>query len=152
MPGRLRRRFWSRTKQILCHGRTANKHTHICSIKYVHIIDISHPETYLSEIGFQLTTSIRVPYSVQCSVVQYRSSDQQAHHSYTYNLRFIKFSDYNKLMLVAECIVSLLLPFTWAHVYVPILPAPLYHFLDAPVPFVMGKTILFIGKVNGFHV
>lgn len=46
--------------------------------------------------------------------------------------------DYNKLMLVAECIVSLLLPFTWAHVYVPILPAPLYHFLDAPVPFVMG--------------
>ncbi|CAB3236116.1 unnamed protein product [Arctia plantaginis] len=50
----------------------------------------------------------------------------------------LRSSDYNKLMLVAECIVSLLLPFTWAHVYVPILPAPLYHFLDAPVPFVMG--------------
>ncbi|XP_063616075.1 DENN domain-containing protein 5B [Cydia splendana] len=50
----------------------------------------------------------------------------------------IRSSDYSKLMLVAECMVSLLLPFTWAHVYVPILPAPLYHFLDAPVPFVMG--------------
>ncbi|XP_050672617.1 DENN domain-containing protein 5A isoform X3 [Leptidea sinapis] len=50
----------------------------------------------------------------------------------------LKSSDYNKLMLVAECIVSLLLPFSWAHVYVPILPAPLFHFLDAPVPFVMG--------------
>ncbi|XP_026326340.1 DENN domain-containing protein 5A isoform X2 [Hyposmocoma kahamanoa] len=50
----------------------------------------------------------------------------------------LRSSDYNKLMLVAECIISLLLPFTWAHVYVPILPAPLYHFLDAPVPFVMG--------------
>ncbi|XP_028039187.1 DENN domain-containing protein 5B isoform X1 [Bombyx mandarina] len=50
----------------------------------------------------------------------------------------LRSTDYNKLMLVSECMVSLLLPFTWAHVYVPILPAPLYHFLDAPVPFVMG--------------
>ncbi|KAG7305557.1 hypothetical protein JYU34_009638 [Plutella xylostella] len=50
----------------------------------------------------------------------------------------LRSSDFNKLMLVSECIVSLLLPFTWAHVYVPILPAPLHHFLDAPVPFVMG--------------
>ncbi|CAG9563036.1 unnamed protein product [Danaus chrysippus] len=50
----------------------------------------------------------------------------------------LRSSDFNKLMLVSECIVSLLLPFTWAYVYVPILPAPLYHFLDAPVPFVMG--------------
>nr|XP_026491601.1 DENN domain-containing protein 5B isoform X3 [Vanessa tameamea] len=50
----------------------------------------------------------------------------------------LRSSDFNKLMLVAECIVSLLVPFSWAHVYVPILPSPLYHFLDAPVPFVMG--------------
>lgn len=42
-------------------------------------------------------------------------------------------------MLVGECIISLLFPFTWPHVYVPILPTPLHHFLDAPVPFVMGK-------------
>lgn len=29
-------------------------------------------------------------------------------------------------------------PFSWPHVYAPILPTSLHHFLDAPVPFVMG--------------
>ena len=48
------------------------------------------------------------------------------------------FSDYHKLMLVAECITMLLFPFTWQHVYVPILPASMWHFLDAPVPYIMG--------------
>ncbi|KAJ9601188.1 hypothetical protein L9F63_000656, partial [Diploptera punctata] len=47
-------------------------------------------------------------------------------------------SDYQRLMLVAESITALLFPFSWQHVYVPILPASLQHFLDAPVPFVMG--------------
>ncbi|RZF48660.1 hypothetical protein LSTR_LSTR010750 [Laodelphax striatellus] len=47
-------------------------------------------------------------------------------------------SEYQKLMLVAESMLCLLFPFTWPHVYVPILPASLQHFLDAPVPFVMG--------------
>lgn len=42
-------------------------------------------------------------------------------------------------MVVAEGITSLFFPFTWAHVYVPILPASLHHFLDAPVPFLMGE-------------
>lgn len=46
--------------------------------------------------------------------------------------------DYQKLMLVAECMSCLLLPFQWQHVYVPILPHSLHHFLDAPVPFLMG--------------
>lgn len=46
--------------------------------------------------------------------------------------------DYQRLTLVAEALVCLLFPFTWQHVYVPILPASLQHFLDAPVPFVMG--------------
>ena len=41
-------------------------------------------------------------------------------------------------MLVAEGISVLLFPFAWQHVYVPILPASMMHFLDAPVPFVMG--------------
>lgn len=41
-------------------------------------------------------------------------------------------------MIVGECITALLFPFTWPHVYAPILPAALHHFLDAPVPFVMG--------------
>ncbi|KAF4523620.1 hypothetical protein B566_EDAN010129 [Ephemera danica] len=47
-------------------------------------------------------------------------------------------SVYQRLMLVAECSTALLFPFSWPHVYVPILPASLHHFLDAPVPFVMG--------------
>lgn len=41
-------------------------------------------------------------------------------------------------MIVGECITSILFPFMWPHVYAPILPAALHHFLDAPVPFVMG--------------
>lgn len=61
-----------------------------------------------------------------------------------FHIRILLFSDFNKLMLVAECIVSLLLPFSWAHVYVPILPSPLHHFLDAPVPFVMGEYLLLL--------
>ncbi|XP_069132552.1 DENN domain-containing protein 5B-like isoform X3 [Argopecten irradians] len=47
-------------------------------------------------------------------------------------------SDYQRLMLVAECMNTLVFPFAWQHVYVPILPASLTHFLDAPVPFIMG--------------
>ncbi|XP_077530109.1 DENN domain containing pinstripe isoform X2 [Haemaphysalis longicornis] len=46
--------------------------------------------------------------------------------------------DYERLMLVSECITCLLMPFQWQHVYVPILPHSLHHFLDAPVPFLMG--------------
>ncbi|XP_078000435.1 DENN domain-containing protein 5B-like [Glandiceps talaboti] len=46
--------------------------------------------------------------------------------------------DYQRLVLVAECLGALLFPFTWQHVYVPILPASMLHFLDAPVPFIMG--------------
>nr|XP_020644664.1 DENN domain-containing protein 5B isoform X1 [Pogona vitticeps] len=46
--------------------------------------------------------------------------------------------DYQRLMTVAEGIITLLFPFQWQHVYVPILPASLLHFLDAPVPYLMG--------------
>lgn len=50
----------------------------------------------------------------------------------------LRSSDYQKLMIVAECITTLLHPFSWPHVYAPILPGALFHFLDAPVPFIMG--------------
>lgn len=53
------------------------------------------------------------------------------------------FTDCQRLMVVAECVTTLLFPFTWPHVYVPILPASLHHFLDAPVPFVMGKFLFY---------
>jgi hypothetical protein len=41
-------------------------------------------------------------------------------------------------MLVTESMCTLLYPFAWQHVYVPILPPNLENFLDAPVPYVMG--------------
>ncbi|XP_078405312.1 DENN domain-containing protein 5A isoform X2 [Cetorhinus maximus] len=45
---------------------------------------------------------------------------------------------YQRLMTVAESITAVLFPCQWQHVYVPILPASLLHFLDAPVPYLMG--------------
>ncbi|XP_037943215.1 DENN domain-containing protein 5B isoform X2 [Teleopsis dalmanni] len=54
------------------------------------------------------------------------------------NQVLLRSTDYQKLMIVGECITSILFPFVWPHVYAPILPAALHHFLDAPVPFVMG--------------
>ncbi|KAH8232731.1 hypothetical protein KR038_002052 [Drosophila bunnanda] len=54
------------------------------------------------------------------------------------NQVLLRSTDYQRLMVVGECITSLLFPFVWPHVYAPILPAALHHFLDAPVPFVMG--------------
>lgn len=51
---------------------------------------------------------------------------------------FVCETDYQRLMTVAETITVLMFPFQWQHVYVPILPASLLHFLDAPVPYLMG--------------
>ncbi|VDN99890.1 unnamed protein product [Rodentolepis nana] len=41
-------------------------------------------------------------------------------------------------MIVGEGLICLLQPFVWPHVYAPVLPATLTHFLDAPVPYIMG--------------
>ena len=50
--------------------------------------------------------------------------------------------DYYQLMLVSETLTSLLLPFSWQHVYVPILPARLgLNYLDAPTPYIMGLNV-----------
>uniref|UniRef100_A0A672ZF02 DENN domain-containing protein 5B-like n=1 Tax=Sphaeramia orbicularis TaxID=375764 RepID=A0A672ZF02_9TELE len=46
--------------------------------------------------------------------------------------------DYQRLMTVAEGITTLLFPFQWQHIYLPIVSAPIHHLLDAPVPFMMG--------------
>jgi hypothetical protein len=58
------------------------------------------------------------------------------------NTNPFSFPDFNRLMLVAESLTTLLFPFSWPHVYVPILPAAMYNFLDAPVPFLMGLRSL----------
>lgn len=55
-------------------------------------------------------------------------------------------ADCQRLMVVAEGITALLFPFVWPHVYVPILPASLHHFLDAPVPFLMGLLYDILSK------
>merc|ERR1719320_484885 len=47
-------------------------------------------------------------------------------------------SDCEKLMLVCESVLALILPFNYPHVYVPILPPMLENFMDAPVPYIMG--------------
>ncbi|XP_060531604.1 DENN domain-containing protein 5B [Cylas formicarius] len=54
------------------------------------------------------------------------------------NQVLLRSTDCQKLMIVAEGMTALLFPFNWPHVYVPVLPAALHHFLDAPVPFLMG--------------
>ena len=46
--------------------------------------------------------------------------------------------DYYLLMLVAESLTGLFFPFTWLKPYVPIVPASNLHFIEAPVPYIMG--------------
>ena len=66
----------------------------------------------------------------------YKQLEINIFHSFD-DLKYI-FSAYHRFMLVAESLSNVIFPFTWQHVYVPILPASLNHFLDAPVPFIMG--------------
>ena len=42
------------------------------------------------------------------------------------------------LTTVAETLLTLLYPFKWEHVYVPVLPLQLLEFVNAPTPFIMG--------------
>jgi hypothetical protein len=46
--------------------------------------------------------------------------------------------DYHLLMLVGESLTSLFFPFIWLKPYVPIVPASNLHFIEAPVPYIMG--------------
>lgn len=50
-------------------------------------------------------------------------------------------TDYERLMLCAHCATALIFPFTWQHVFVPILPTSQRGFLDAPVPYIMGLKV-----------
>lgn len=65
-------------------------------------------------------------------------------------------NSYYNLMLISECLITLLNPFKWQHVYVPILPSKLgLHYLDAPTPFIMGinsrlKSFIKTNKVACF--
>ncbi|KAL6052530.1 DENN (AEX3) domain containing protein, variant 2 [Balamuthia mandrillaris] len=50
----------------------------------------------------------------------------------------LKSSQYTLLTYVAESINSLLYPFAWQHVYVPVLPECLVEFMSSPTAFIMG--------------
>ena len=41
-------------------------------------------------------------------------------------------------MLVADSLTTLFFPFTWVKPYVPIVPSSNLHFIEAPVPYIMG--------------
>eukprot|EP00698_Gefionella_okellyi_P013408 TRINITY_DN366_c0_g1_i1.p1 TRINITY_DN366_c0_g1~~TRINITY_DN366_c0_g1_i1.p1 ORF type:complete len:1308 (-),score=337.69 TRINITY_DN366_c0_g1_i1:1274-4711(-) len=47
-------------------------------------------------------------------------------------------SQFSLLTLAAECLRTLMFPFSWPHVYVPIVPCDLLEFVAAPTPFIMG--------------
>ncbi|PRP74272.1 putative SET-binding factor [Planoprotostelium fungivorum] len=47
-------------------------------------------------------------------------------------------SSYTLLTLAAQTIISLIYPFLWHHVYVPVLPPSLVDYIQAPTPFIMG--------------
>jgi hypothetical protein len=42
------------------------------------------------------------------------------------------------LTLACDAVCSLLYPFQWNFVFIPILPVSLFEFLEAPTPFVVG--------------
>ncbi|KAI6242152.1 hypothetical protein M3Y99_00255700 [Aphelenchoides fujianensis] len=44
----------------------------------------------------------------------------------------------DRLMLVAECLSTLIFPFRWQLTYVPVLPYAQLKFIEAPVPYLMG--------------
>ena len=52
---------------------------------------------------------------------------------------FMFSSQVSLLTAVAETLRALLLPFTWQHVYVPVLPPKLNGVLQAPLPFLVGR-------------
>uniref|UniRef100_A0A8C4FGR7 DENN domain-containing protein 5B n=1 Tax=Dicentrarchus labrax TaxID=13489 RepID=A0A8C4FGR7_DICLA len=60
--------------------------------------------------------------------------------------------DYQRLMTVAEGITTLLFPFQWQHIYLPIVSAPLHHLLDAPVPFLIGIQRREGAQRSSFHL
>ncbi len=53
----------------------------------------------------------------------------------------LKSSDYTRLILVAECLTSLLFPFQWTLLYVPIVFTAALVCLDVPVPAIMSLRI-----------
>ncbi|KAL9650377.1 hypothetical protein ABK040_016444 [Willaertia magna] len=52
------------------------------------------------------------------------------------------------LTQIAEIITSLIFPFKWNHVYIPMLPKKCVEFIFAPVPFIMGTRRDFLDEID----
>eukprot|EP00750_Incisomonas_marina_P011529 INCI16386.4.p1 GENE.INCI16386.4~~INCI16386.4.p1 ORF type:complete len:889 (-),score=155.10 INCI16386.4:2065-4731(-) len=50
-----------------------------------------------------------------------------------------------------EALQSLIFPFRWTQVYVPVLPAAMIDMTDSPVPWLMGTHVLNVGLINTNH-
>jgi len=53
-------------------------------------------------------------------------------------------SQYSLLTYAAETIISLMYPFNWTHVYIPLLPLPLIGVVQAFMPFIVGVHSSFL--------
>jgi hypothetical protein len=56
-------------------------------------------------------------------------------------------SHYSLLAPVAEALLSLLFPFEWQGMYIPIMPFTMLDILDAPVPFLVGLHSRYLAEV-----
>jgi len=57
-------------------------------------------------------------------------------------------SHYSLLGTIAEALTSLIYPFHWHHVYIPLLPSACIEFITAPVPFIMGTHQSFLEGIE----
>lgn len=48
----------------------------------------------------------------------------------------------------SAALLGLLFPMQWPHTVIPVLPVSLLHYLEAPVPFVMGMDASALGRVT----
>ena len=58
-------------------------------------------------------------------------------------------TELSKLPSICESIRTLLYPVQWAHVYIPIVPAPLLSITEAPVPFLLGTHSKWLARIHG---
>ena len=57
-------------------------------------------------------------------------------------------SQLSLLTVVCETVTSLIFPFQWQHVYIPMLPKQLLDFLNAPTPFIAGIHSSYASNIN----
>lgn len=56
-------------------------------------------------------------------------------------------SEYAKLTPIINALLALIYPFKWQHVYIPVIPAHLRAFIDAPWPYLIGIHARYIDDI-----